>query len=452
MVPRMTLSLPKRVQSLISRFVQSVIPDALITWENLLLVASVTLLPLFYLTVKNWTETWLVILAAISGYGIWRSRLNLKSLFPDSATTWIFVALSFPIVAVFVSILIRGDIHWKLLAQNIDLLNGPSRLFLAGVAFLWMNYKKVRFMDAFNIACSISIILTLPFATVQQLGAPGRYTTSLIDLDEFSQQISALGLLQFVFLVFRTPSSRLILALNIIAVLIAAKLAIASGGRGGWIAAPAVLILIPFIYRGKRIRLMLIALVALLSICSVVLLNKSFYHRALSIYTQARDFQKGSPDMNSSSHRFLMWKISLELIKKNPIKGYATKANLWKPVYEMDPDLTLVKGFTYDQEEPARYTLCAVGDHNQYLGDFVYNGVLGFISRILLLFIPLIIFINRIGLSSQDSYAANAIGICFLIAFAVFGITQGPFSYKLVCSLYGFMIAGLGSEAIKKTD
>jgi hypothetical protein len=31
------------------------------------------------------------------------------------------------------------------------------------------------------------------------------------------------------------------------------------------------------------------------------------------------------------------------------------------------------------------------------------------------------------------------------VAFVVFGLTQGPFSYKVIASFYGFMIAGLAS-------
>ena len=448
----MTPSLTKRFQPLIGRFVQSVIPDAAITWENIILVASVTLLPLFYLTVKIWTETWLVVLAVISGYGIWKSQLPLKSLFQDRATSWIFAALSFPIVAVFLSILLRGDFQWKLLTQNIDLLNGPSRLLLAGVAFLWMNYRKVRFMDAFNIACSISIILTWPFAIAQQPGLPDRYTTSLIDLDEFSQQMCALGLLQFAFLVFRPPSSRLVLALNILAVLIAAKLAISSGGRGGWIAIPPVLLVISFLYKGPKSRLLTGMLVIILAAAMLIALNKSFRKRTLSIYSQTTAWFEGSNDpLSGGSGRLSMWTISWQLIKQKPIVGYGNKLNFWDPVYHMDPSLYIRKGVSYETEEPIRYCLCNTGEHNQYLCDYLLNGFAGFLSRIGVLIIPLIIFV-RVRNRGNEAYSAACIGICFISSFIIFGITQGPFSYKFIGSFYGFMIAIIASQALACQD
>jgi O-antigen ligase len=441
----MTLSLPKRFQPLIGRFVQSVIPDAPITWENLVLVASVTLLPLFYLTVKNWTETWLVVLAMISGYGIWRSRLTLKSLFPDCATKWIFASLSFPIVAVALSILIRGDLHWRLLAQNLDLLNGPSRLFLAAIAFLWMRHRGVQFLTVFNVTCGLSILLTLPFAHTMQPGISDRYTTSIMDLDEFSQQISALGLVQILFLLFYPPKSRWILILNVLSILAAIKLAIGSGGRGGWIAFPPVLILAILLYRGRK-SILFITLLALLTGSIILTYAKpTFRERFVSIYTETQDWFHGKP--GGGSGRLTMWTVSWQLIKHRPLTGYGSKHCFWEPVYHLDPFTFLRKGVKYQDEEQFLYCLCDTGEHNQYLADYLLIGPLGLLSRCLLLGIPFLILL-RIRNRSEISYAAGSIATGMILAFAVFGITQGPFAYKLVTSIYGFAIAGLASSTI----
>jgi len=428
------------------------IPNTPMTWENLVLVLSITALPLLYLTVKNWTETWLVILAVISGFGICKSVLQWREIFPNRATVLIFGSLAFPFVAVFLSILIRGDVYWKLLPQNLDLLNGSSRLLLAAVAFLWMNYKKVNFISSFNISCSVCIILTLPFATTHQVGIPDRSTTSLIDLDEFSQQITLLALIQLIFLLFQPPLSRWLLLLNITSIIFALKMSIASGGRGGWIAIPPVILVAIILYRKSVLKSIFYLLLFVFMITAIVFANPSFRERALSIYTESRDWYVGNKRLSSAGHRMSMARISWALIRLNPIKGYASKYNLWTPVYNMNPELYLRKGFNYEDEEPARYTLCAVGDHNEYLGVFVYNGILGFLSRILLLIIPMLIFIKQLRITESKCYTANVLGICFILAFAVFGMTQAPFGYKMVCSFYGFVIAGLATESIRRSE
>ena len=437
--------LPKRTQELIGRFIQAVIPEASITWQNIILTTSVALLPLFYLNVKNWTETWLVILAVISVYGIWKSRLPLKSLFQDSATSWIFASLTFPIVAVALSILIRGDLHWRLLAQNLDLLNGPSRLFLAAIAFLWMRHLKVQFLTVFNISCGLSILITLLFAHTMQPGIPDRYTTSIMDLDEFSQQISALGLIQILFLMFYPPKSRWTWILNVASILAAIKLAVGSGGRGGWIAFPPVLVLAFLLYRGEKRNLIIALLAVLIGSAVLATANPNFRNRFTSIYTETQDWFSGKP--GGGSGRLTMWTISWELIKQRPLTGYGSKAFFWDPAYHLDPATYLRKGVKYEDEAPFLFTLCDTGEHNQYLADYLLIGPLGIPARCFLLVIPFIVLL-MIRNSEGDCYSAGSIGVCLILAFAVFGVTQGPFAYKLVTSFYGFAIAGFASTAI----
>ena len=426
------------------RFVRFVVPQASLTWDTTLLAMAVALLPLFYLTLKNWTEAWLVVLGVVSAYGILKSRLPLRAFFPDPATAWIFSALAFPVVAVFTSILIRGDFHLSLWKQNLDLLNGPGRLFLAGVALLWMNYRKVRFLDAVPITLAAGIIVTFFFATVQQPGVPDRYTTSLLDLCTFGQQICLLGLLQFYFLIFHPPRSRVVWALSIVAILLAAKMGIAAGGRGGWIAVPPLLLIAALLYKGHKAKILGLLLVALLAIGGALAMNQKFRDRLTSIYSETTAWFAGDATAGGSG-RLTIMAISWELIKDNPLKGYASKHNLWGPVYQMEPSRYSREGFTYESTEYHRYTLCDTGEHNQYLHEWLINGLFGFSAQILLLFAPLFVFIKRLQGSEGDAYAAAAIGTGFVVAFMVFGLTQGPFSYKVIASFYGFVIAGLAS-------
>ena len=426
------------------RFVRFVVPQASPTWDTTLLAMAVALLPLFYLTLKNWTEAWLVVLGVVSAYGILKSRLPLRAFFPDPATAWIFSALAFPVVAVFTSILIRGDFHLSLWKQNLDLLNGPGRLFLAGVALLWMNYRKVRFLDAVPITLAAGIIVTFFFATVQQPGVPDRYTTSLLDLCTFGQQICLLGLLQFYFLIFHPPRSRVVWALSIVAILLAAKMGIAAGGRGGWIAVPPLLLIAALLYKGHKAKILGLLLVALLAIGGALAMNQKFRDRVSSIYSETTAWFAGDATAGGSG-RLTIMAISWELIKDNPLKGYASKHNLWGPVYQMEPSRYSREGFTYESTEYHRYTLCDTGEHNQYLHEWLINGLFGFSAQILLLFAPLFVFIKRLQGSEGDAYAAAAIGTGLVVGFVVFGLTQGPFSYKVIASFYGFMIAGLAS-------
>jgi O-antigen ligase len=443
-------SMPATVSRLLEA-VRHIVPGSPLAWDTVLLAMSVALLPLFYLTLKNWTETWLIVLAAISAYGIIHSRLPFRTFFPDRATAWLFASLTIPIVAVFLSIVIRGDLKPSLFQQNIDLLNGPGRLFLSAVALLWMNYKKVRFLDAFQIVSAVGIIITFFFATTQQPGVAHRYTTSLLDLCTFGQQIVLLGLMQFLLLVFRPSRSRLVLMLTVVSIFLAAYMAINSGGRGGWIAVPPLLVIAALLYPGKKAKLLTLIFIALVAAGGILATNKVFYDRLTSIYTETRAWFEGDATAGGSG-RLTIMAISWELIKDNPIMGYAHKNYLWGPVYEMDPSRYLGNRFNYEEVEPYRYVLCDTGEHNQYLHELLISGISGIVALALLLVVPLVVFITRLRGSKGDFYAAAAVGVGFVVAFMVFGLTQGPFSYKVIASFYGFVIAGLASYNPRVTE
>jgi len=442
--PTIAPDIRQKIKLRLLQTTQWIVPGSPLNWETYLLAACVALFPLFYLTLKNWTESCLVILTVLSAYGIIRSRLPLRSFFPDRSTIWLFVALAFPVVAIFISIVIRGDLQWSLFKQNVELLNGPGRLFLAAVALLWLNHKKVRFLDAFQVVLAIGIIITLFFATTQQEGVARRYTTALLDLCTFGQQIVLLGLIQFFLLIFRPAQPRWVMGLSVASVLLAAYMGINSGGRGGWIVVPPLLVIAAVLYPGKKAKLLSLIFAAMVALGAILATNKVFYDRLTSIYTETRAWFEGDA-MAGGSGRLTIMAISWELIQDNPIKGYAHKHYLWGPVYQMDPSRYLGNRFNYEEVEPYRYVLCDTGEHNQYLHELLMSGIFGLLALVLLLVVPLVVFLLRLRGSEGDAYAAAAMGVAFVAAFMVFGLTQGPFSYKVIASFYGFVIAGLAS-------
>jgi O-antigen ligase len=239
-------------------------------------------------------------------------------------------------------------------------------------------------------------------------------------------------------------------ALSIVSILLAAYMGINSGGRGGWIAVPPLLAIAILLYPGKKAKLLWLMFFAVVAVGGILATNKVFYERLTSIFTETHAWFEGDATAGGSGRLSIM-AISWELIKDNPLKGYAHKDYLWGPAYQMDPSRYLRGGFTYEETEAHRYILCHTGEHNQYLHELLIGGVFGFVSLVLLLIVPLAVFITRLRGTEGDFYAAAAIGIGFVVAFMVFGLTLGPFSYKVIASFYGFMIAGLASYRAPST-
>jgi O-antigen ligase len=236
------------------------------------------------------------------------------------------------------------------------------------------------------------------------------------------------------------------------AIAAAGKMAIASGGRGGWIAVPPILIIIPFLYRGPKTRILAVVLILVSTIGLTFIANKPFRERVSSIYTGTRDWFACRPGSSSGgSGRLTMWTISWQLIKQRPIVGYGSKMNFWQPVYAMEPSLYLRPGIRYEEEEIIRHTLCETGEHNEYLNDWLINGAGGLLGKLMLLFIPLGTFLGGMGRQDDESYTYNLIGACAVIIFLIHGVTQGPFGYKVICSFYGFLVAGLASGSTNRS-
>jgi O-antigen ligase len=255
--------------------------------------------------------------------------------------------------------------------------------------------------------------------------------------------------MQLFLLIFRKPASKMVFGLSVLAIVLAAKMGIDTGSRGGWIAVPPLLVIAALLYKGNKAKILSLLLVALIALGGVLVFNQKFRDRLTSIYSETAAWFAGDATAGGSG-RLTIMAISWELIKDDPIKGYASQDNLWGPVYQLDPNRYLREGFSYEDTTRHRYTLCKVGEHNQYLYAWLINGVFGLISQILVLVVPLVVFITRLRGNQGDFYAAAALGIGFVAAFMVFGFTQGPFNYKVITSFYGFLIAGLAGSYVPR--
>jgi O-antigen ligase len=429
--------------------IRAVTPAAPFTWENLLLAASITLLPLFYLTVKNWSETWLVVLALVSGYGIWKSRLPLKSFFPDRWTTWIFIALVAPLVGNVAAFLLRGDLRPGMLHYDWDFINGPSRAAMAALAFLWMRKNQASLTPVFRVICPLSLLLIPLFICERE---SHRFSTHIIDVDNISMQVVLLASFVLIMQLLDRPKSLLLMIANIAAILIAVYVSLISQGRGGWIAVPVILILAFLMHTGSKVTLLKLLLIPLVAIVISFSASKTFSDRIISIYTEIHDWKTDDNKVTANGTRFTMWKMSWHLIKQKPLLGYGHRDMLWGPVYTMDKSIYGKPTDAYENKEYARLTLCSVGAHNQVFQDLLRGGIVVLITSLGLWFIPLALFFKRITTPSRHVYLGSCLGIVLISCFLVFSISQGPFGLKVFWSFYGFMIAALASQVLSDQD
>jgi len=441
---------PERSQDLIRRFVQLVIPGSPITWYTVAITLLIALLPLLLFVLKNWTETLLVILAVLSAYGILKSGLTWRSLIPDPATGWIVVALLAPFFANLAAIIMRGDVCYGMLHDDLDCLNGPSRLLLAALLFIWLRHLKAQPMIVLSVVFPLVILITLPFAHCEI--NPGRFSTRLIGVTDFGEQICLFGTFIFLNLLLLPPRSKALLSLLIASLIAFCFMAFRTQTRGGWIVIPVVLLILPFFYHGPKIRIVIASLATLVVVAAVSVSSPTLRSRIGSVYSEPKAVFNGTNQGTSAGTRIPMLIISWELIKQRPIWGWGPNSAYREAVYALDPKIYHMPTGGYVNREDPRKTLVENCAHNQFFMDWLRGGVLSITSTILLLVIPLVIFSRSLRRATGMLYLSACMGISMVACYAVFSLTEAPFGLKLFWSLYGFMIATLSAQVLSAQD
>ena len=404
-----------------------------------LLALGLTILPLFHLTLKSWTNGWLAVLGGLALVHLWEQHSATKPIFADWQTKAITAALTAPLVGVIIAQVLRQNLYWKA-------LDGPSRMALAGLVFLVLRHKRVQFLKVFRWICPISILICFVSILLFHAGTEhwgGRFATYFVDCDAFGQHIVLLGFLGFMMFQMEDNSSRVLRCLDLGAVACATYLALGSQTRGAWIAlVPLSLLWIAFLRENPR-RILYTALAAVALLGGILVLDIAVRERMLSIYHELNGWWTGQNVDTSGGLRLSMWKITLALFKHSPLYGYGEYAQ-FKHVLQ-EPFITSIAS------ETARSTIDN-GPHNQVAAEVLRSGIFGLLYSMGLFVIPGWIFILNLRSHLRSSRLAAILGLCVVVAFAVFSLTLEVFNMKFAASFYGFLIAALAAQSLGDRD
>ncbi len=148
---------------------------------------------------------------------------------------------------------------------------------------------------------------------------------------------------------------------------------------------------------------------------------------------------------SSVGQRLIMWKAGLKAAAKKPVFGWGIHRVQQAAVAELrDPQIKRTLGEHHHL-------------HNEYVNTLAGKGVIGLLSLLALLFVPMAVFYTRS--TSQDLLVFNASGILLCVSYAVFGMTYQVFgddtmniffvivlSYSLISSI-GKPVGGQGMRS-----
>jgi O-antigen ligase len=195
--------------------------------------------------------------------------------------------------------------------------------------------------------------------------------------------------------------------------------------RGAWIAYCILLIVsIYYLYRSKAFSSTVISLIALSFVLLVALaLNTgSVKERVNFATTEAQEWMAGEKDIGSSiGLRLEMWTAGIRSIENIPLFGYGNhNAN--------------VVAANYSDDRVKNHIASLNHLHNDYLNHFISKGLLGLLSVVGLLLLPL--FVARSG--PEIGYL---IGVTLSVSYSVFALFNVVFGDVFMNAFYVFFVS-----------
>ena len=207
----------------------------------------------------------------------------------------------------------------------------------------------------------------------------------------------------------------------------------ASGSRGGWLAIPLLLTLLIYWSLGKKLlRLIAFSSLALLLALTWIFASQIGLNQRLGNLKNEVETYQDNRD-TSTGVRWQLYKAAADVFVRHPIFGVGPEgfAQEMRPLKEAGK-LTPLAADTGRGEV-----------HNDLLSKAAGMGILGVLAMLMIYYVPLNLF-WRVRKSAIPLVRKSALlGIVFVGAFMVFGLTVEFLNLTLVAAFYAFTVAVL---------
>lgn len=406
--------------------------------ENILLISTLTLFPLLYLTLRGWTNTFAIVMSVMAVFHFFRMPRSSWQIKNISGTEW---AVILALASGFLAILISQLLRFHVVAKPYD---GPLRMLLAAPVFLLLLKKKIDFVQVFQYICPISLLILVVY--VHFYPAPkglwgDRFGTYFVDPNTIGINTMILGFLCLFSIDAISKDTMALRVLKYAGVLAGVYLEIKSQTRGAWIAEPVMLALWARLHWQSKSKneLLISTLLTVLAILGLYFFIDFFHDRVNSIYSEISSWINKTNIDTSTGLRLSMWQISWALFKHSPLYGYGDLG------YQSQLLMPQIQS-AFSQESIT--VMAANGPHNEYLANMIRSGIFGFIAVSMQFVAPGLVFIRGLKSSIQSVKSNSAMGLCYVMGMLITSVSLEVLTLKYTNSFYGLMIAALCASVL----
>jgi O-antigen ligase len=410
-------------------------PDA--DWADALAAIVIGIAPLFYLTIKSWTNGALLVLFLLSLYGAFQRPDSYRALWTDKRVLWLAIALGSAFVAILVSQILRLDIQ-------SSAYDGPLRPLAGILILLHLTVRKVNFTRILQWTCPLSVLicaLEVWLNTAPTAFWGNRWATYFVDPLTFGQYSLLLGFLSLFMINLVEKDGPVAIALKLSAFIVGLGLSIGSESRSAWVALPVLFaIWLIAIVRLRDIKFLLASFVALAVGCLLAYLLVDFVHLRVdaAISNTTSYFDGGNRD-TPVGLRLSLWRAAWHLFLMQPLHGFGDSGT---------PPLRSIPAIASYYTPALEFMIVHNGAHSELMQNMIRSGIFGLISTALMFIVPLVVFWSAARSPIRDTRTAGFVGLGYIAAVICFSLSTEAFNLKFLASFYALMVAALAAQAI----
>ena len=412
-------------------------------------LSCVFLFPVTFLTIRHGVHVSLFALALLTVYHFWSGKApRIQFNYPlDAVIPLTFAGL---FISVLMSQISRGAIHFAA-------FDGPSRLLIAGIVFLFIRQLSIPYIKVLSIATPVGLICV--FLSVQL--NPGvywgeRYATYFVDPNTLGSQTLILSILSFLMIGWGVKKSIALILLQVLGGLLGLYVSVGSGSRGGWLTAPFILLLVLFLRFGdiahasqsQRPKMCLqtiaVCIYAFLLFWMGFYFSEKLSTRIISGYFEILNWFSGANLDTSAGTRLSMWKFSLQFANESLLFGYGEEKNIMHVLQNSPLNIAA--------NETAINTIALTGPHSDILSKLLSAGLFGLGAYLSLLLVPFSIFWKYRNAQVFNVKQAARIGLFYITGIFIAGLSNEQLSLKYLCTFYGLMVATLLAQVLYKSS
>ncbi|RDK00460.1 O-antigen ligase family protein [Paraburkholderia lacunae] len=361
-----------------------------------------------------------------------RAWTGLPSIQWDQVDIALCVATACPVVAV----LVGGAWHGGVVASTLD---SPSRFVAAAPLVLVLRRCLPRTLEWADLSFALAALASLGILLI----APrdwgfGRLSSQFLNPIHFGDIALLLGVLSILSLNWWRKDRLLVRVIKVAGLFAGLCASLITGSRGGWVAIPVVAVMILYVRsRGKSRKwkvLLPLTIVAILA--GVYAFSPTARDRVGDVSSDVVKYTHGDKD-TPLGIRLQLYEAAARIVESHPLLGLG--GNGFRNSMQSFADAGMLT--------PAAAQLGRGEVHNQMFAYMTDYGIVGGLALLAIYVVPGVIFWRRLSAPVDPGRRAALMGLTFVVAFWIFGLTVETFDLKMTVSFYASVIAILAALA-----